>query len=444
MAIPRRAKATAVVASTLLVLAACSSDADKAEDTKSTDTTATENADSGEPVTIEYLHRLPDGEGMTLVNDIVARWNAENPDIQVKATKFDGAAQDLNTKVKTDIDNGVAPCLFQAGYADLAGLYVDGAVQDVTQYAEQYADQFGAGPFESMAVDGKYFGLPQDTGPLVYFYDKAEFEALGLTVPTTAEEFIETAKAAAAKGKYIVSYQPDEASQIFSAMTAAAGGQWFGIEGDGWTVDFDVEGSQTIQKFWQDLLDADAAAVVGRWSEDWGPMLNDNKLIGTIGAAWEAPLLQGDMAGTDNEGNWAIAQLPDFGNGAASGPDGGSGVVVSKSCENPEQAMKFNAWFNTQVDDLASQGLVVAAADSPATPAYASFYGDQDVLAEFTKANDAMNAFTFIPGWASVMSALTTDAAGAGDGSKSVADVFKVGAETAKKALTDAGLTVVE
>ena len=440
MSISRRTKATAVAASTLLALAACSSGTDNAGGT-STDAPAT---DSGTPVTIEYLHRLPDGEGMTLVNDIVARWNEEHPDIQVKATKFDGAPADLNAKVKTDIDNGVAPCLFQAGYADLAGLYVDGTVQDVTEFAKQYADKFGEGPFNSMAVDGKFFGLPQDTGPLVYFYDKAEFEALGLTVPTTAAEFVETAKAAAEKGKYIVSYQPDEASQIFSAMTAAAGGQWFGIDGDSWTVNVADKGSSAIQKFWQDLLDADAVAVVGRWTEDWGPLLNDNKLIGTIGAAWEAPLLQGDMAGSDNEGNWAIAQLPDFGDGAASGPDGGSGVVVSKTCEFPQQAMEFNAWFNTQVNDLASQGLVVAATEQPSAPAYAAFYGGQDVLAEFTKANDAMNAFTFIPGWASVMTTLNTDSAGAGDGSKTVSDVFMAGAETAKQALTNAGLKVAE
>lgn len=32
---------------------------------------------------------------MTLVNDIVAKWNEENPNIQVTATKWDGAAQDL-------------------------------------------------------------------------------------------------------------------------------------------------------------------------------------------------------------------------------------------------------------------------------------------------------------------------------------------------------------
>ena len=32
-----------------------------------------------------------------------------------------------------------------------------------------------------------------------------------------------------------------------------------------------------------------------------------------------------------------------------------------KGCEHPAEAMEFNDWFNTQVDDLASQGLVVAA-----------------------------------------------------------------------------------
>lgn len=52
---------------------------------------------------IEYLHRLPDSEGMTLVKDIVAKWNSENPNIQVTATKFDGQAADMIKKLKTDV-----------------------------------------------------------------------------------------------------------------------------------------------------------------------------------------------------------------------------------------------------------------------------------------------------------------------------------------------------
>ena len=53
--------------------------------------------------------------------------------------------------------------------------------------------------------------------------------------------------------------------------------------------------------------------------------------------------------------------LPDFGAGQLTGPDGGSGVAVLKGCENPTEAMQFNAWFNTQIDDLGSQGLAFLA-----------------------------------------------------------------------------------
>ena len=74
--------AFAAVAAMGMGLAGCGSDT--AGDTKTTD--------DGGVVNITYMHRLPDSEGMTLVNDIVAKWNKQHPNIQVKATKFDGNA----------------------------------------------------------------------------------------------------------------------------------------------------------------------------------------------------------------------------------------------------------------------------------------------------------------------------------------------------------------
>lgn len=397
---------------------------------------------SGEPVKIKYLHRLPDGEGMTKVDDVVAQWNKDNPDIQVEAVKFDGKAQELIKKLETDVKAGTAPCLAQVGYADLAEVYVKQLVEDVSGEISNYRDQFAAGPLDSMSIDGKYFGLPQDTGPLVYFYNKAAFEELGLTVPTTADEFVETAKKAAEKGKFIVDFQTDEAGNMLPALSAAAGDQWFTIDGDAWKIDTAGAGSAKVADFWQKLLDAKATATVQRWdAESWKAALNSN-LIGTIGAAWEAPLLADDMAGTDNEGKWAVAQLPAFGDAAASGPDGGSGVAVIKGCAAPAEAMKFNAWFNTQIDALVSQGLVVAADGTMTTPEKVSaFYGGQDVFAELTKANSAMKPFTYIPGWSAVQ-ANAEVAAKAADGSGKVADIFTWNADTAKATLTNLNLTV--
>src|SRR3954452_17906036 len=61
-----------------------------------------DNSSDGEPITIEYMHRLDNGENMATVEEITARWNEEHPDIQVKTTKFDGAATDMILKLETE------------------------------------------------------------------------------------------------------------------------------------------------------------------------------------------------------------------------------------------------------------------------------------------------------------------------------------------------------
>lgn len=78
-----------------------------------------------------------------------------------------------------------------------------------------------------------------------------------------------------------------------------------------------------VADFWQKMLDDKTVSVLERWGDAFGKSLTDGELIGTIGAAWETPLLVDTMAGTDNDGKWAVAQLPDFGAGALTGPDGG-------------------------------------------------------------------------------------------------------------------------
>ena len=183
--------AFAAVAAMGMGLAGCGSDT--AGDTKTTD--------DGGVVNITYMHRLPDSEGMTLVNDIVAKWNKQHPDIQVKATKFDGKASDMIKKLETDVKSGEAPDLAQVGYAELPEVFTKGLLQDVTQYAEQYKNDFASGPYSLVQVGGKAYGLPQDTGPLVYFYNKAEFEKLGITDTAAFVESVKRYNECVAAGK---------------------------------------------------------------------------------------------------------------------------------------------------------------------------------------------------------------------------------------------------
>uniref|UniRef100_UPI003CCB8817 ABC transporter substrate-binding protein n=1 Tax=Tessaracoccus bendigoensis TaxID=72764 RepID=UPI003CCB8817 len=404
--------------------------------------TATSASAPAEKVEIAYMHRLPDGEGMTKVADIVAKWNAENPNIQVTATKFDGKAQEMITKLETDVKANNAPCLAQLGYGEVPEMFVKGLVEDVTTEADKYKDQFG-GAFGQMTVGGTTVGLPQDSGPLIYMYNEAEFEKLGLEVPTTAEELEAVAAKAAAGGKYAAVFTPDEAQNWLAGQAAGAGANWFSSENDQWKVDTTDAGTTAVATMWQNMLDAKSALVVNRWSEQWDAAILDGSIIGHVAAAWETGFALDTLDGTAFEGQWRVAQLPAINGSAMTGPDGGSGVAVMKGCEHPAEAMAFNAWFNTQVDDLASQGLVPAATAAATTPEKMSRqFGGQDVMAELVTANENTNAVNYIPGFSAVGPKMNEAAAAAGSGTGKVADVFTAAQDASIAALQDAGLPV--
>lgn len=399
---------------------------------------------SGGPVELTYMHRLPDGEGMTKVADIVARWNEENPDIQVTAVKFDGQASEMITRIESEAKAGNSADLAQLGYAEIPSMFTKGLVLDVAEEAKKYEGDFAAGAFGLMKVGEAIVGLPQDTGPLVYFYNEAAFKELGLTVPTTSEELLDVATKAKEKGKLALAFQPDEALYGLSGLAAAAGAVWFTPESEAWTVNVASAETDRAASFWQSALDADAALTEQRWGDGFKKALVEGTLIGTIGAAWESALLVGDMAGTDGEGKWKVTQLPTLGEEQMSGPDGGSGVAILKDCKDPVAAMKFNAWFNTQVADLATQGLVLAASEPAETPeSMTSFFGGQDVMGELAKANELMNPdFIYMPTWPALQEPMVNAASAAASGSGEVADIYAAAQETAVSSLKDAGLPV--
>lgn len=435
----RTSAMVAAAAVATMGLAACSS-------TNGKESTSTESGKtSGEAVKIEYMHRLPDGPGMVPVKDIVAKWNKEHPDIQVTATKFEGKSNDMIKKLETAINSDAGPCLAQLGYAEVPEMFAKQLVQDVTAEAEKYKGDF-SGAYTQMSVGGKVVGLPQDTGPLVYFYDEAEFKALGLEVPKTLDELKETAKKAAAKGKFILDFEADEAQNWLSGMAAAAGDTWYEAKDDKWVVNTKGEGTKKVAAFWQELIDEKAVLTINRWDDAYTKALVDKKLIGNIGAAWEAGFMLDGVIPDGQEGTWKVALLPDFGAGNKTGPDGGSGVAVMKGCKYPAQAMEFNHWFNTQTKDLATQGLVVAAKGEVVTPdKVKKQFGGQDVFAELAKANEALSdKFGYIPGFSSVAPKMGEVASNVTQGKSKVIDIFDAAQEESVKALKSLNLPVAE
>ena len=121
-------------------------------------------------------------------------------------------------------------------------------------------------------------------------------------------------------------------------------------------------------------------------------------------------------------------------------------MAVLKNSKHPKEAMEFLDWFNTQVSDLVSQGLVPAATTEDAkTPSdWSEFFGGQDIMGEFKTANNNMGDFAYMPGFSAVAAKMNETAAKATDGSGKVEDIFSDAQSTSVETLKNLGLSVKE
>lgn len=390
------------------------------------------------PVTIEYWHRLPDKQGTMTVEQATEEFNKSHPNIQVKTVKFEGGANESYDKISAALKAGNAPCLAQASYDGIPGMLVRGELLDVSEQAAQYKKNYEEGPWGQVALAGKVYGLPQDTGPLVYYYDQDAFDKLGLKPPTTWDEYFDNAKKAHAAGKYTSAFFPDDAGDFLGAVNAANRANWFAIDGASWRVDMESEKSKEVARKWQKSIDEGATMVADRWG-DHSPTdaaLKDGKLIGYVGAAWEAAWNL-DPLGVE-KANWHVAQMPD----KHSGPWGGSALVVLKSCGYPEAALEYANWYNTNLKAMVSQGLVPAAKGAVETPQKVKdLYGGQDVMAALTEAAAISDPdWVYIPTWPAVKKTIQDNAGK----SMPLEENLKSAQEVAKSSLEGQGLAVAK
>lgn len=393
---------------------------------------------SSSEVTIEYWHRLPDKPEMIKVADSAQEFTKANPNIKVKTTKFDGDATKSYEKITASIKAGNAPCLAQVSYNNLPDLLVRGELMDVTKEAAQYKGNYAPGAWAGSELGGKTYGIPQDTGPLVYFYDKDAFDKLGLKPATTWDEYWQNAEKAKSAGKFTSFFPKDDPFDFFGAVVAANGGSWYSTTADGaWKVTINSDISKQTHEQWQKSIDAGTTLNDLRWDEThFDKAISDGKLIGYVGAGWEAAFNLAKL-GKDSA-NWQVAQLP----GGKSGPWGGSAVVVLKGCKHPAEALKFANWYNTNLKAMASQGIVNAAKGTATTPEpIKKLYGGQDVMAELAKANEGMNPnWLFAPSWTAV-SAAYADAVKANTPLPKAADIAQ---KTAEENITKSGIKLAK
>ncbi|NCT91429.1 extracellular solute-binding protein [Cellulomonas sp. APG4] len=447
MRITRRAVSVASLALlSPLALAACSGDADGGGAAGGGDAAACEPSD-GE-VTLQFTSWVPG------IEDVVAIWNEQNPDVQVEVQTGPNGNSGTYQNFFNQLEAGNAPDLGQIEFDALPNFRVQDGLQDIgaCEGVQEAADQFVDWTWSqaTLGEEGSVYAIPQDSGPMAMFYREDLFTEAGIEIPTTWEEFATAAEQVREQGGYITNFSVADINQ-FAGLVWQADGSWFANDGDAWEVGLDSAESVEVADYWQDLIERDLVSTLPGWTSEWDNAYNTGQAWTWVSAVWGANSI---MTGApDTAGSWRVAPMPQWeAGGGAAGNWGGSTTAVFNGTEHPYEAAQFALWLNTS--DEALDALIEAANLYPATiegqqrPALAEgveFYGGQEIYEVFGEAGPGVPAgWTWGPTMTQVYNDLSDGFSGAISGDGSLGDALGDAQESTVAALESQSIPVAE
>lgn len=143
--------------------------------------------------TISFWHTYSTGSGeeTTLLNEVIPRFEADNPGITVEAQAFPYG--EFRQKLLTSFAGGVVPDLVRMDIIWVPEFAEMGALQALDDYPDFAAlrDQVFPGPLATNFWQGQYYGLPLDTNTQVFVYNVTMVTEAGVAPPATFEDFRE-------------------------------------------------------------------------------------------------------------------------------------------------------------------------------------------------------------------------------------------------------------
>jgi multiple sugar transport system substrate-binding protein len=144
----RRWLAAAVVATTAVSLAACSSD---------------EQAANG-PVELTFQSWVPN------IDRVVDAFNEAHDDVHVTLETVTAGPDGGYATMQSAVQAGNAADVAQIGYDAIPDFLINDALEDITEYVEGDADLFTEWQWQTGVFGGSVYSIPQASGPLGQFY----------------------------------------------------------------------------------------------------------------------------------------------------------------------------------------------------------------------------------------------------------------------------------
>jgi multiple sugar transport system substrate-binding protein len=182
------------------ILTGCAAQNDKTSGTE-------KSAKKDDKTTIEFVYWASAGGEEKAFNDLIAKFESENPNITVKKSQVPPPNQgDYYTKLQTRMGGNDAPNVFRIQYQKIGEFASKGALLDVTDVLKKDKEYFSPSLLTSVTYKGKILGLPHHTDTLAIFYNKTYLDKLGIKAPDnlkdawTWEQLTDVAKQIKEKG----------------------------------------------------------------------------------------------------------------------------------------------------------------------------------------------------------------------------------------------------
>ena len=283
-----------------------------------------------------------------------------HPDVEVEVVEY--APADVYQKLPLALQAGTgAPDISLVENSHLAQIVALGGLTDMTEWVTPYLDKMNAYKWADAKLDDKYYAMPWDSGPVVFYYRRDVFDAAGLSSDpdsvseavatwddyfTVCQTIMEKTGSACFSNNKANNY-----GRLYEMMLWQQGLGYYNAEGQV-TVDSpeNIATLEMLKKFWDASLTSDQLEWTDGWYAELAAETEAKPIATLIEAGWMGAFLKGWIA-TGTEGKWGVALMPAMANGQVrAANDGGSAFVIPEQSQNKEAAWALTEFLFGRVD----------------------------------------------------------------------------------------------
>ena len=346
----------------VLLFSACTTDANKPDDSTAPETVTPPAPAPGEPdpITITFEQFSGSGDNEAYLREMIDAYTTENPHVAIKLQSF--GYDDYFTQLTAKVSGGQAADVFELNYENFVSYATRDALMPLDALiAEQEIDvsSYNDMALEAFQIGGAQYGLPNSFSNVVLIYNKDLFAQANIDYPTddwTWDDAMAAAQSIRALDDNIFGYYHPISFHEFYKTVKQNGGGLFNSDVTEFTMNTPeniatLEYMVSMQRESNVMPTSEQMAGMGDWD-----LFKSGRLGMIITGIWAFPDFTRDC-----EFEWDITVEP--GNTQKATHFFSNGYVINKDSKVAEEAAKFIAFISS--DPKATQIRLNAAWELP-------------------------------------------------------------------------------